>query len=293
MSDDLTNAQPEPVAPQTPDVTPAPEPTTVAPEVATTVAPEATPEPELDLSWLDDVGAPEPQSNPGDYGYVNTPDRGWQQPPMPQYPPQQPPPQAPQTPDWGNDVNAFVDTRARAIAQEMMRDAVGPVAVQLQRFQRDQEQQRVNAAEAELNSAQLSAKQSIKNVLSKDKAYREDPSVQKAFNAHLQNWINWGYQEARATGDRSKLQAVKDAGFLNTMLWATKGRVGYQPNAIGPAQPSGAELAAPTPPVNEPVVELPSDMEAIAQQMGPAFRERLVREMAVTQKAGDYEDYEG
>lgn len=284
MSDDLTNAQTEPVAPQTVESAP------VTPE-ATPVAPEATPaaapaEPFIaDVSFLDDIGR---EAEPDHY---QQPPPQYQQPPPQYYPP---PPQYQQPPqqDWGRDVNSYIDLRAQKIAEDAVYQNLGPIAVQLRGFQ---EQARINmetSAGAELNRAKSNTASAVQKTVSSDRAYREDARVKGAVDQNIRNWLTVGYREAMATGNAGKLQATSDPGFFKVLLEATKARVGYQPNPAGPAVPSGAVLETQSPAVAQPVVELPPDMQEVATLMGDGFAERLRREYAVTKKAGDYEDYE-
>jgi hypothetical protein len=282
MSDDLTNAVPEPVADQT-TIEPAAAP------VAEPVADDFTP----DLSWMDNVGVVDEPAQPQQPQYNYQPPQAQPQPPPAPYPAPAPAPNQPR-PDYYNDseVNRYIDDRAQRIAQEMVQQNIGPVAVQLQHFQRQNMINRRLTADSELNRAKFNSQKTIREDVARDKAYREDKRVREEVDRNLQNWMNWGYQEAMETGNIGKLQALEDPGFFRILLAATKERVGYQAPVAGPATPAGAVLETQTPPVNEPVVELPPDMQEVANMMGPAFEEKLKRELAVTNKAGDYEDYE-
>ncbi len=274
---------PEPVAP---DATPAPEPVAPAVDPAPeTVAPAPDP---VDTSWLDGLGqAPEPQAQPAP-----------QQPPPQPYPPSQPPApvplppqQQPQQPPSGysTDVDAYIDQRARQIAEQAVQSNLGPVAMQLQHFQATTNAQMQALANTELTRADNVAREAEVNQLSKDKAYRENEQVRNTVRANVTQWINGAYEMARM-GDTSRLAMVHDPNFFQGVLALSKIKCGYQPNPItGPAQPAGAVVDATTPPKPESTIELPPDLEDIAQSRGPAYRAQLVKALQDTEKAGDFE----
>jgi len=275
-----------------PAAEPTPEP---APELTPASEPDAVPEPstpvpEVDTSWLDGLGAPEPQPAPQPVQQQPPPGYPPQAPPQPpQYPQPQPPPPATPPPGYGTDVDAYIDQRARQIAEHAVQANLGPVAMQLQHFQATTNNQMQALANTELTRADHVARQAEVNELSKDKAYRENEQVRNTVRTNVTQWINGAYEMARM-GDTSRLAMVHDPNFFQGVLALSKIKCGYQPNPIaGPAQPTGAVVESTTPPKAEKTVELPPDLEALAQAYGPAYRKKLEDGLRESEEAGDFE----
>jgi len=273
MAEDLTDAMP-PEEDAQPFTYNDPEPESEPEPVAEPVAAEETVVPEPDTSWLDGLGAlpPEPPQQQQQYPQ-----------PPPYYQQPQPPPQSQ---GYGNDVDAYIDARARQISEQALRQNLGPVAMQLQQFQAMTNAQMSAVADTELSRARTTTQQAVRNNLSKDKGYRENESVRNTVNENISQWINGAYASARQ-GDPRQLLMVQDPNFFSGVLALSKIKCGYQPNAVGPAQPRGAVVESATPPQQQASVELPGDLELIAQKMGPSYRKKLEREFAVTKKAAD------
>jgi len=271
-----------------PAAEPTPEPAPETPAPVVEPEPVAEPAPEaVDTSWLDGLGVPEPQPQ--------TPPQQQQQPQAPPqpYPPPQPPapvqlpPQ--QQPQYGTDVDAYIDQRARQIAEHAVQANLGPVAMQLQHFQATTNNQMQALANTELTRADHVARQAEVNELSKDKAYRENEQVRTTVRANVTQWINGAYEMARM-GDTSRLAMVHDPNFFQGVLALSKIKCGYQPNPVGgPAQPAGAVVESTTPPKAEKTIELPPDLEDLAATRGPAYRAKLIKGLQDAEEAGDFE----
>lgn len=290
LSVDLDDALPAAEPTPEPAAAPAPvEPVAgAAPETGTPAPEVVAPVPEIDTSWLDGLGVPEPQAQPAPQPQapqVPPQPQPYPQPyPPPQQPPQQPPPQA-----YGTDVDAYIDQRARQIAEQAVQANLGPVAMQLQHFQATTNNQMQALANTELTRAEHVARQADANELSKDKAYRENEQVRNMVRTNVKQWVSGAYEAAKM-GDTRGLAQVHDPLFFQGVLALSKLKCGYQPNPItGPAQPAGAVVESTTAPKAEKTIELPPDLEALAQAYGPAYRKKLEDGLRDSEEAGDFE----
>lgn len=272
---DLNDEIPQPTSEPTPEPTPEP----AAPEPTPEPAPE--PEPEIDTSWLNEIGiAPPQQQQQPQYDQ-----RQYQQ--YPQQAPQQPPQQQ----SYGSDVDAYIEQKARAVAERMLHDSLGPVAMQLQQNQLTTSAHVRAVADTEFSRARYVAEQALKQDLAKDKAYRENENVRRIVNDNLGQWLEGSYHQA-LQGNPRQLLMMHQPKFFRVLLAAAKEMSGYQPNPAGPAQPRGAVVESTSAPRAEKSVELPSDLEALAQAYGPAYRKQLEKALQESNSAGDF-DLEG
>lgn len=253
-----------------PSVAPAPEPT-----------PEPEPEPDIDTSWLNEIGINPPQQQQQQQPQYDQ--RQYQQPQYPQQHQQQPNPQS-----YGSDVDAYIEAKAQAVAQRMLEQSLGPVAMQLQQNQAVTSQHVRAVADTEFSRARYVAERALKEDLAKDKAYRENENVRNIVNSNLGQWLEGSYQQA-LQGNPRQLLMMHEPRFFRVLLAAAKELGGYQPNPAGPAQPKGAVVESATAPKSEKSVELPPDLEALAQTYGPAYRKQLEKAMQDSNNAGDFD----
>jgi hypothetical protein len=189
-------------------------------------------------------------------------------------------------------VDAYIEAKARAVAERMFQEQVNPslgqVALQNQQLQQMTSQHVRAVADTEFSRARYVAERALKEDLGKDKAYRENEAVRNLVNNNLGQWMEASYAQAMR-GNPKQLLMMHEPKFFRVMLAAAKEMTGYQPNPAGPAQPSGASVESVTPPKSEKSVELPPDLEMLAQQHGPAYRAKLEKAMQESTEAGDFE----
>jgi hypothetical protein len=187
-----------------------------------------------------------------------------------------------------NDPNGFIQAEASRIAQQMFEERLGPVAYRLQEIDRKTDAYQHVSATNMINQTKGVVDQGYRSVIGKDSAYRENETVRNYVDGEMKRMLEEASSRAYR-GDPSMLQMFHNPAFPRAFLAAAKETVGYQPRPVATAVPSGATVEGAAPPQQQAVVELPQDLELIANKMSARDAERLRKSYAETKKRGDFE----
>ena len=261
-------AEPEP-APE-PVVEAAPEPVAAEPEL-----------PPVEPDWLSAPALPEAPPPPPQQYYE----------PPPQHYPQQP--QVPQGTNADAALQTFVDNPDGWLEQRMaQRDQqrLGP----LQHQQQQQAQMTailMNNYVTEGMSRADAAVRKAYDVFNRDATFRSDREMQQTLQSTLQGMRDRAREEAWGRGNLDPLRTLAnlDESDMEATLAYMKVKRGKRSPGVGPLQVEGATLESSRSSVAEQSTELPPEFEEIAHRLGPGGRERLIKQIAVTRTADDFE----
>ena len=261
--------------PAVPEPTPPPEP----------VAPE--PEPQAP-EWLRDIGAPPEPEAPAPQA---APPQQPQQPQtQPFYPPQ--PPTADQTLErFVQDPQGMIRQEAEKIAKQMFEQQLGPVAYNMQQIEQKTDAYQQVAADNMINGTKSVVERGYKATIGRDQSYRENEIVRNYVDGEMQRMLGDAANRAHH-GDPSMLRMFHNPRFFDAFLAAAKATVGYQPNAVGPATPTGSTVEGAAPPQPQATIKLPADLELVASRMSPAEAAKLRESYQKSQDEGDFDAWE-
>jgi len=257
-----------------------------APEPVVEVAPEpvaAEPElPPVEPDWLSAPALPEAPPQPPPQQYYEPP---------PQHYPQQP--QVPQGTNADAALQTFVDNPDGWLEQRMaQRDQqrLGP----LQHQQQQQAQMTailMNNYVTEGMSRADAAVRKAYDVFNRDATFRSDREMQQTLQSTLQGMRDRAREEAWGRGNLDPLRTLAnlDESDMEATLAYMKVKRGKRSPGVGPLQVEGATLESSRSSVAEQSTELPPEFEEIAHRLGPGGRERLIKQIAVTRTADDFE----
>ena len=262
------------------------------------------PEPEPVVEAAPEPVAAEPELPPVEPDWLSTPalpDAPPQQAPQQYYepPPQAPTQQYPQQPQVPRGTNAdaalqtFVDNPDGWLDQRMAQreqQMMGPLAQQQQQ-QAQITSMLVNNYVTEGMSKADNAVRQAYNVFDRDATFRSDKEMQQTLQSTLQGMRQKAEYEARATGNFDPLRTLAnlDESDMVATLAYMKAKRGKQSPGVGPLQVEGAALESSRSSVAEQSTELPPEFEEVAHRLGPGGRERLMKQLAVTRAADDFE----
>ena len=257
-----------------------------APEPVVEVAPEpvaAEPElPPVEPDWLSAPALPEAPPQPPPQQYYEPP---------PQHYPQQP--QVPQGTNADAALQTFVDNPDGWLEQRMaQRDQqrLGP----LQHQQQQQAQMTailMNNYVTEGMSRADAAVRKAYDVFNRDATFRSDREMQQTLQSTLQGMRDRAREEAWGRGNLDPLRTLAnlDESDMEATLAYMKVKRGKRSPGVGPLQVEGATLESSRSSVAGQSTELPPEFEAVAHRLGDGGKERLLRELAVTRAADDFE----
>jgi len=261
-------AEPEP-APE-PVVEAAPEPVAAEPEL-----------PPVEPDWLSAPALPEAPPPPPQQYY---------EPPPQQYPQQ---PQVPRGTNADVALQTFVDNPDGWLEQRMaQRDQqmVGPLRQQ-QQAQAQMTAILMNNYVTEGMSRADAAVRKAYEVFNRDATFRSDKEMQQTLQSTLQGMRDRAREEAWGRGNLDPLRTIAnlDESDMVATLAYMKAKRGKQSPGVGPLRVEGAALESSRSSVAEQSTELPPEFEEIAHRLGPGGRERLIKQIAVTRTADDFE----
>jgi hypothetical protein len=292
MSFDLPDEVVEPVEPEPftqgvePDVAPeAPETPVEAPQEAAEPAPPAV-QPE----WLDR----EPEPPPGQYPNQYPPEPPPQLPPQPPAYPPQPPAQFQPPAQTGADaaLQKFVDAPdpwARAIAQDVVNQATGQLGWNQQQLAGQINQIRETYAKAGIGQAKSAVRKAYQ-FLNEDPVFRTNKDVQERIGRALEGSLE-NAKRAAFMGDYGPISDVSqlDETSLKGMLAFVKATANVPSPGVGPLQVEGATVESSRSAVAPESVVLTPVQEAVAERMGPNYRDKMIKRQIENIAAGDVE----
>jgi hypothetical protein len=173
----------------------------------------------------------------------------------------------------------------------MFERQLGPVAYNLQQMEQKTDAYQQVAADNMVNGTKAVVESGYKATIGRDQAYRENETVRNYVDGEMQRMLGDASQRAYQ-GDPSMLRMFHNPRFFDAFLAAAKATVGYQPNAVGPATPTGATVEGAAPPQPQAAIQLPPDLEEIASRKSPAEAQKLREEWKRSQELNDFESWE-
>ena len=239
-------------------------------------------------SWLDELSGlmdnPQqqviPQAPPGYPG--NYPQQYYQQPQQYYQPPQQQqaPPVTPQ------DIDYLLDN-PRGYIQSIANQSAEQARAYAANVERQVSQIMRNSAAEAYGNARGTIEKGYREVFNKDNSYRGNENVRRMVDGTLQKMMG-SVQQAIASGNFRAAQVFQDPSFFPTLLYAAKMKAGAGFSGQQAARPAGATMEGVTPPVHrESGPRLDSDLQGVADALGPAFEKELKKQLAEAEKRGD------
>jgi len=186
------------------------------------------------------------------------------------------------------EVDEYVDYRARQIAEQMLRDHMGPVAYQLSQLNQRQNQFINSQAEASIQNASQAVKRGYEQVLSKDEGFRGNPRLKSEVEGTIKGMWNQAVQSARS-GDLRGIAMFHDPNFFPAALAAAKVIAGYQSSASSPAKPAGADVERSRPKARKEEHDFSEISDALeaARRIGPDYVEKVKQAWLEAEEADD------